>query len=197
VPDFRSKLRFFGSVLVGRVNKLWRNFGLGTSSFAGLAFFIFLTLAITHEPKAPMLEMMPTTITPHEITPGSAMPMLSLQPKTPDQTTKRDDRETSLKIDAGGNATIIGIVLDNNHGCTIDLRCYLKLQVGDQEVKVIYNPGEGEHFCFNNKAAQRGFNVKEGQKVRVYGKYKKIGNRQFLTTCPSKAYYIKNLHQTC
>src|SRR5215831_6281301 len=88
---------------------------------------------------------------------------LSLAPATSDH----------LKVNSDGTANVTGIVLENNHGCEVDAACYLRLQVEDKEVWVIYHPGEGEYRIANKEMLSRAAKVKQGAHVQAYGKHNK------------------------
>jgi hypothetical protein len=61
-----------------------------------------------------------------------------------------------------------------------------------EEVRVVYVPAEGQS-CLNRKAVDSGFRVEKGQKVKVYGAYRKIGKLHMVSTCPSESFYIQTL----
>lgn len=105
-----------------------------------------------------------------------------------------DNQNTTLEIDNEGRATVVGTVLENNKGCTVDLKCYLRLQMGDEEIRIIYGSGEGD-ICSNAKATEQGFKIQKGQKIKAYGTYRKLGKQHFMSTCPSDAFYILPLTQ--
>jgi hypothetical protein len=97
-----------------------------------------------------------------------------------------------VKVGNDGTATVSGTVLENIKKCTVDLKCYLLLKKGDEEIRVIYGSGEGSN-CLNDKATDAGFQVKKGQKINAYGSYGKLGKRYIISTCSSNDFYIKVL----
>lgn len=85
--------------------------------------------------------------------------------------------------------TIIGEVKDNNHGCTVDAFCYLRITFGNQEAGTIYNFGNAR-FCLNDKAGEVGLNLVKGNRVEVFGE---IIGTDTISTCDSNDYYIRKL----
>ncbi len=96
-----------------------------------------------------------------------------------------------LMIAADGTATATGIVLENNHGCEIDAICYLRLKVGDHEVRVVYDPGKSGVRDKNKTASEQGFAVKKGSHVAIYGKYTKQSNT--IEIYSSETFYVRVL----
>lgn len=92
-----------------------------------------------------------------------------------------------------GEVTIKGLVLENNKGCVVDTHCYLRIQHGDQETRVVYDYGEWPP-CLNTEAGDQGFEMKKGDEVEVFGIYKEpelpSGN-PYISTCDSPDYYIR------
>ena len=99
-------------------------------------------------------------------------------------------RADQLVVNSNGNATVIGIVLENNYGCAHDSACYLQLRAGDREVRVIYNPGESSDRVNNEKATAAASRVKKDAHVEVYGKYRKQGTLDVIEIYSSEEFYI-------
>ena len=95
-----------------------------------------------------------------------------------------------LIVNSDGTATVTGIVLENNHGCEVDAACYLRLQVKDKEVWVIYHPGEGEYRIANKEMLNRASRVKQGAHVEAYGKHNKRGTLDAIEIYSSDTYYV-------
>jgi len=84
---------------------------------------------------------------------------------------------------------ITGTVLANNFGCAGDAACFLAVEAnGDGVVNVTYQVSEEE--CLS-VSSQHGYNVREGQKVEVYGKNY---SSDLMSTCESANYYIKTIN---
>jgi hypothetical protein len=89
-----------------------------------------------------------------------------------------------------GEARITGEVLENNHGCHRDGRCYLRVRTtGGDEVRVVYHDGESPP-CHNTAAARAGDVLAVGDRVTVYGRWRGSGTERELATCASAAYTI-------
>lgn len=101
-------------------------------------------------------------------------------------------QETSLKINEDRTATVTGVVLENVRDCAVDLACYLRLRVKQEDVQAIYVAEEGIP-CVNSQAATAGSKVAKGQKVTIYGAYSKLGSVHVISTCPAESYYIRVL----
>lgn len=95
-----------------------------------------------------------------------------------------------LKVNSNGTATVTGIVLENNNGCATDAACYLRIQVGNREVHVIYNPGESTDRVNNHEATDIAGKVKEDAHVEVYGKYSRQRALDVIEIYSSKQFYI-------
>jgi len=92
----------------------------------------------------------------------------------------------------GEEVTIQGTVLENNLGCRVDARCYLRVLSNEQEIFVVYHYGEWPS-CLNEDAANQGEKLREGDEVEIYGQYSKLGDMRSISTCNSKDYYIKKI----
>jgi len=95
-----------------------------------------------------------------------------------------------FKVNSDGTASATGTVLENNNGCARDVACYLQVQVGDSEIRVIYHPGEGEKRVNNTEAWERASKVKKGAHVEVYGKHEKQGALDVIEIYSSDKFYI-------
>ena len=100
--------------------------------------------------------------------------------------------ETSLSIGNDGTAIVVGPVVENVKKCTVDLSCFLKLKFHDEEIHVLYVTSEGDR-CINEQASRQGLEVKKDHRIEALGQYNKQGKLHILSTCPSKAFYIKVL----
>jgi hypothetical protein len=98
-----------------------------------------------------------------------------------------------LDVASDGTAKATGLVLENIHSCVVDAECALRLKVGDNEILVIYNPGESSEPYRNGAADQQGFSVKKGSRVAVYGKYRKAGTFESIETYSDEKFYIRIL----
>lgn len=94
-----------------------------------------------------------------------------------------------LQRESDGTAKAAGVVLENNRGCDLDVACYLQLQVGDIQVRVIYHPGEGDSHL-NKDAYKEGSAATKGDHVEVWGRYSKH-DVDTIETFSSDAFYIR------
>jgi hypothetical protein len=108
------------------------------------------------------------------------------------QTAEPDERDTSLNIGKDGTATVVGHVVENIKQCSVDLTCYLKVKVHDKEVHIVYVPDDGQQ-CVNEQASRQGFATKKGDLIKAHGQYRKQDQVHIVSTCSSKAFYIKIL----
>ena len=96
-----------------------------------------------------------------------------------------------LDVASDGTAKARGLVLENNLGCEVDAECYLRLKVGDREIQVTYGPAEGpEQTIKNRSAGHQGFSTKKGDRVAVYGNYRKAGTFETIETYSDEKFYI-------
>jgi hypothetical protein len=78
-----------------------------------------------------------------------------------------------LEVNSGGTAKATGVVLENVHACQVDAACYLRLRVGDRDLRVTYAPAEGEKASHVRKATKEEWNAKKDDHVEAYGRYSK------------------------
>ncbi len=119
-----------------------------------------------------MTPVPPTTTPSNEVT------------KLPTPTFDNSDNEP---FKMGQEITIQGIIIENNLGCRVDLHCYLRVRVGNQEIKVIYHYGEWPP-CQNERTADEAEMLNIGQEVKVYGI---ITGQNEISTCDSQDYYVQ------
>ena len=93
-----------------------------------------------------------------------------------------------LKVNSDGTANVTGIVLENNHGCEVDVRCYLRLRIGDSEIVVVYGPAEGEKVTHVRDTPEE-WKIKKGHHVKAYGRYIK-NNGEMIEVYSSDSYYV-------
>ena len=96
-----------------------------------------------------------------------------------------------LSISGDETAKATGLVLENNLGCEVDLECYLRVKIADREIQVTYNPAEGpEQLIKNWSAGDQGFSAKKGDRVAVYGNYRKAGTFERIEIYSNEKFYI-------
>jgi hypothetical protein len=95
-----------------------------------------------------------------------------------------------LKANSGGTAIVTGIVLENNHGCARDLRCYLELRVGNTEVGVVYTGAEGETIPHRRNTDQE-LKIKKGDHVEAYGR---LQDKNQIEVYSSETFYVHVLN---
>ena len=93
-----------------------------------------------------------------------------------------------FKVNRDGTVTVTGVVLENNHGCEVDGRCFLRLQVGGREIVVVYGPAEGEKVTHVRDTPEE-WKIKKGDHVKGYGKYSK-DNGEIIEVYSSDSYYV-------
>jgi hypothetical protein len=96
-----------------------------------------------------------------------------------------------LDVASDGTAKATGLVLENNLGCEVDLECYPRVKIADREIRVTYSPAEGpEQLIKNWSAGDQGFSAKKGERVTVYGKYRKAGTLDMIEIYSNEKFYI-------
>jgi hypothetical protein len=95
-----------------------------------------------------------------------------------------------LKTNSDGTATVTGIVLENNHDCALDLRCYLELRVGNTEVGVVYAGTEGETTPHRRNTDQE-WKIKKGDHVEAYGR---LQDKTLIEVYSSETFYVHVLN---
>lgn len=99
-----------------------------------------------------------------------------------------------LKVNSNGTATVTGVVLENNNGCATDGECYLRIQAGNLEVRVVYIPSETPGQPKNHEATEIAGKVKKDAHVEVYGKHSKEGILNIIEIYSSKDFYVHVLN---
>lgn len=119
---------------------------------------------------------------------------ITVNKKLINQTISSSNKKNELKIWDDGTAYARGGVEDHNLGCTVDGACYLRLQVENREVRVIYNEGDVPERCVNNQAdhAQR---IKKGDSIKAFGAYNKRGSLDVISTCGSTDFFIRHVDE--
>jgi hypothetical protein len=97
--------------------------------------------------------------------------------------------QNTLKINSDGTALVVGVVAENYLGCVRDISCYLRLGVSGDEVRIIYNGGEGEG-CVNQKNADKGIAIKPGTVISALGRYVRKSQLHLINVCASSNYYL-------
>jgi hypothetical protein len=103
----------------------------------------------------------------------------------------RDAIERVLSIDESGEVVAEGVASHTSEGCEFLLEsCRFTLTVDEVPIRVYYSADSSGESCINLEAAERGPEIKNGNRVRVFGKYFELGN---ISICDDPDYYIEAL----
>jgi len=94
-----------------------------------------------------------------------------------------------LKVSDNGKAYVKGEVIENNLGCRVNVSCYFRLEVNNQNIEVVYHEGDVSVGC-QSKQSTGLEEVKRGERIQAYGDYKKNGNLYYINTCGSRDYFV-------
>ena len=111
----------------------------------------------------------------------------------PDTNIPYHNIQSTLKINSDGTAMVAGVVVENYLGCVRDIWCYLRVDVPDGEVRVIYDNGEGEGKeggCYNQENGDIGMIIKPGTKIKALGSYNRKKSLHLINVCTSSDYYL-------
>lgn len=97
----------------------------------------------------------------------------------------------SLQVWNDDTAFVNGMVEEHNLPCKTNVACYLKLQIDNTEVRVVYNEGEVRRACANNQAGHTQ-SIKKGDWIKAFGAYSKKGGIVTISTCASEDYFIRH-----
>ena len=103
----------------------------------------------------------------------------------------RQQIERVLIIDESEEVVAEGVVGVTNVGCEGGAsNCHFFLMVDDVPIAVYYLTDRSGESCINVEASERGAEAKNGNRVRVFGKYFELGG---ISTCGDFDYYVTDL----
>ena len=111
-------------------------------------------------------------------------------PQAAEDSDSQGSAEGSFERLEGDTAKAVGVVSANEQLCVVDAQCWLVVDVGEMEIKVIYVEAEGV-VTVNDKAADAGFAAKPSDVVEVYGAHEKSGTGHVISTCAREDFYLR------
>lgn len=97
-----------------------------------------------------------------------------------------------LIIANDGQAEFIGVILENQQGCSRDGLCYLRFLHDQQTLWVIYHGGEGQ-VCMNAEQVKLGLSLRAGHRVLARGLYRRTKTLQIIDVCASATSHLQAL----